>query len=65
MAMHILEEYMMELQKRKTGVLADTITSCYKELANKKNLIEAIKMDAKTLDLKYISVEGKEVPKDS
>lgn len=65
MAMHILEEYMVELQKRKTGVLADTITSCYKKLANKKNLIEAIEMDAKTLDLKYISVEGKEVPKDS
>jgi len=64
MAMHILEEYMVELQKRKTGVLADTITSCYKELASKKNLIEAIKMDAKTLDLKYILVEGKEVPKD-
>jgi len=64
MAMHILEEYMVELQKRKTGVLADTITSCYKELANKKNLIESVKIDAKTLDLKYIFVEGKEIPKD-
>lgn len=65
MAMHILEEYMVELQKRKTGVLADTITACYKELAYKKNLIDAIEMDAKTLDLRYISIEGREVPKDS
>ena len=65
MAMHILEEYMVELQNRKTGVLADTITSCYKELANKKNLIDAIEMDAKTLDLRYLTIEGKEIPKDS
>ena len=33
-ALHIAEEFTVELQKRKTGVLADTITACYKKLGN-------------------------------
>lgn len=28
-ALHIAEEFTVELQKRKTGVLADTITACF------------------------------------
>jgi DNA sulfur modification protein DndD len=65
MALNIIEKYMVELQKRKTDVLADTITDCYKKLANKKNLIEKIVMNSETLDIQYLSEEGKEVPKDS
>ncbi|SHO53390.1 DNA sulfur modification protein DndD [Anaerocolumna xylanovorans] len=65
MAMHILDKYMIALQTRKTDVLGQTITECYKKLANKKNLIDTIVMDPMTLDLKYLSSQGKEVPKSS
>ena len=65
MALNIIEKYMVELQKRKTGVLAATITSCYKQLANKKKLIKEIVMDPEALDLQYLAEDGKEVPKDS
>ena len=65
MALSIVEKYQIELQKRKTGLLADTITTCYKKLANKKNLIQRIEMDSETLNMIYISEDGNEVPKDS
>lgn len=65
MALNIIENYMVELQKRKTDILADTITDCYKKLANKKNLIQKIVMNSETLDIQYLSEGGKEVPKDS
>lgn len=65
MALNIIEKYQVELQKRKTDVLAETITNCYKKLANKKNFIQRIEMDAETLNMSYISKEGNEVPKDS
>lgn len=64
-ALHIAEEFTVELQKRKTGVLADTITACYKKLANKKNLIQKIVMDPRSLDIAYLDDLGKNVSKDS
>lgn len=65
MANAILEEYKVRLQKNKIKIVADTMTTCYKRLANKKNLIERINMDPVTLDLKYLNSEGKEVNKSS
>lgn len=65
MALNIIESYIVELQKRKTDVLAATITDCYKKLANKKNLIQKIIIDSGTLNLQYLSEDGKEVPKNS
>lgn len=65
MALKITEEYTIELQKRKTGVLGKTITKCYKKLANKKNLIHQIVMDPGTLDLFYLDDKGNEVSKES
>ena len=65
MALSILDRYQVELQKRKTDILAETITSCYKKLANKKNLINKIVMEADSLAIKYLSEEGKEVTQDS
>lgn len=65
MALGIIERYQVELQKRKTGVLAETITECYKKLANKKNLIDKVEMDSDTLNMKYISEDGNEIQKDS
>ena len=55
----------MRLQERKIGVLAQTMTGCYKKLANKKNLIDQIRMDAVTLDFEYLSSDGNVVPKES
>ena len=45
--------------------MAETITNCYKLLANKKNLIDSIKMDANTLELTYLNNEGVIVPRSS
>lgn len=64
-ALNIIEKYQVELQKRKTDILAETITECYKKLASKKNLIQKIVMNPETLDLKYLSEDDNEVPKDS
>lgn len=64
-SLDILEKYSVELQKNKTSVLAYTITDCYKQLSNKKTLIQKVDMDPETLDIKYISYDGKEVQKDS
>ena len=61
----ILDEYKVRLQERKIGILAQTMTSCYKKLANKKNLIDQIRMDAVTLDFEYLSADGNVVPKES
>jgi len=63
MAINVLDEFSKRVQRSKTGKLADTITECYKELANKKNLIDRIKMDPDTLDLTYINKAGDEVKK--
>lgn len=65
MANVILDEYKMRLQKNKISVVADTMTTCYKKLANKKNLIDQIYMDPVTLDLKYLNYDGIEIDKAS
>lgn len=65
MANTIIDEYKIRLQKSKISIVADTMTLCYKKLANKKNLIDRIEMDPVTLDLKYLNAEGDEVNKAS
>ena len=65
MAFKIAEAYTVELQKRKTDILGVTITQCYKQLANKKNLIERIVMDPSTLDIVYLDSKDNEVSKAS
>ena len=64
-ALRILEAYAVELQRRKTGTLGATITKCYKQLANKKNLIQEIVMNSETLDMQYLDENGNEVSKES
>ena len=39
------------------------MTECYKKLANKKNLVDCIKMDPETLDLQYLNADGEEIAK--
>ena len=65
MALNVISRYRVELQKRKTDVLASTITECYLKLANKKNLIQRIDMDPETLDWRCLLADGSEVPRDS
>ena len=65
MALQILDRYQVELQKRKADLLSNTITECYKKLANKKNLINRIEMDPESLNVKYVSGDGLEVGRDS
>ena len=65
MALNIIKRYRVELQKRKTDLLAATITECYLKLANKKNLIRKIEMDPETLDWCCLSADGNEIPRDS
>ncbi|MBQ3165689.1 MAG: DNA sulfur modification protein DndD [Lachnospiraceae bacterium] len=61
----IIEEYRIRLQKSKIQSVADTMTECYKKLANKKNLIERIEMDYISLDIKYLNKYNEEVSKTS
>lgn len=65
MAINIIDKYSTELQKRKTDRLGRTITECYKKLANKKNLIQEIKVDSESLNLTYVDKSGQEVSKTS
>lgn len=65
MANKILDEYKIRLQKNKISLVANTMTKCYKKLANKKNLIDKICMDPVTLDLYYIDYNGNEIDKSS
>ena len=65
MANAILEEYKVRLQRNKIGVVAETMTVCYKKLANKKDLIDRVEMDPVTLDLSYINANGETVNKAS
>ena len=61
----ILQDYRIRLQQQKIGVLAETMTRCYKKLANKKNLIERIEMNNETLDFSYLDYNGEVVPNSS
>lgn len=59
----VLELYKIRLQERKVEVLADTMTECYKKLANKKSLISKVQMNPETLDFNYYNEKGELVPK--
>lgn len=63
MAIRVLNEFSIRLQKKKIGLLGETITTCYKKLASKKNLIDKITMDPVTLELTYLDRAGVVVEK--
>ena len=63
LADRILSEFTVRLQSRKVDLLAETITACYKQLANKKNMISKVVMDPTTLELSYQDENGAEVVK--
>jgi DNA sulfur modification protein DndD len=61
----IIDKYRVGLQKKKVNEVAETMTKCYKQLANKKSLIDRIEMNHETLDLIYINKVGDEVSRNS
>jgi len=61
MAIKILDEYTIRLQKRKTEILANCITDCYKKLLTKKNLIDRVLMDPVSLDLSFYDKYGNQI----
>ena len=63
MAIEIINAYKIRLQQNKTEKLAQTMTDCYRMLANKKNLIYRVVMDPVSLDLHYLDSNLKEVEK--
>lgn len=65
LAVQIIDRYTAALQERKTGLLARTVTECYKQLANKANLIDRVEIDSDTLEISYYDENGKEVEKSS
>lgn len=65
MAIEIMKKYKIRLQQSKIEILAKTMTECYKQLANKKNLIVKIMINPKTLELHYLNSKLEEVEKKS
>lgn len=61
----IIKKYRTSLQKRKINQLTKTITSSFKQLADKQNLINEIVMDPETLEFSYLDFNGNIVPKGS
>lgn len=64
-ASEILEEYTKRLQMRKVSAVAQTMTECYKLLANKTTLIDRIEMEPVSLNLRYISPDNQEIDRAS
>ncbi len=63
MANKIIDRYRIALQQKKVSDVAATMTKCYKQLANKKTLIDRIDMDPVTLDMIYLNSVGAAVPR--
>ena len=65
LAVQIIDRYTTILQERKTGLLAQTVTECYKQLANKSNLIDRVEINSDTLEISYYDSNDREVEKTS
>lgn len=65
LAARTAQRYKIALQQEKIHDLAEVMTTCYKKLLGKKNLIDRIEMNPKTLDYYYIDKIGRIVSKKS
>ena len=65
MAKRILEMYKQKLQKRKIDVLSNVMTECFHRLVAKKDLINKILIDEKTIEFVYLDKLDKEIPRES
>lgn len=64
-ALSIIKEYKIRLQREKINIVSQTITNCYKKLSNKKSMIKKIYVDPVTLNLNYINYKNEQVFKSS
>lgn len=62
-ALALLSAYRLRLQEQKVVLLAQTMTDCYKKIANKKNLIDRVEIHIETLDFLYYDATGTKVDK--
>ena len=65
LAKSVAKKYQQKLQESKIERLANTITSCYKNILIKKNFIDKVEMDPITLDYKYLDCNGNEILKNT
>lgn len=65
MAKNILEIYKQKLQKRKIEVLSNVMTDCFHRLVAKKDLINRILIDEKSIEFIYLDKADKEIPRES
>ena len=65
LAQSVAKKYQQKLQESKIERLANTITSCYKNILIKKNFIDKVEMDPITLDYKYLDCNGNEILKNT
>jgi len=63
LAVQLVQSYRSRLQENKVSALAETVTACYKRIADKKNLIARILIDVVTLEFSYYDAAGKIVDK--
>lgn len=61
----VLGSYKIQLQKAKTKTLAKTMTSCFKQIATKKNLISEIQIVPESLDFIYLGSDRNPISKSS
>lgn len=60
-----LHTYKTRLQEKKINVLASTMTTCFKQISSKKNLISNIKIDPSSLEFSYSNNNGTSINKSS
>lgn len=65
MAKHILEVYKQKLQQRKIEVLSNVMTDCFHRLVAKRDLINRIVIDEKTIEFVYLDKTDKEIARES
>lgn len=63
LSMPVLDRFTKEMQQRKTEILGDCISECYRKLARKTSLVNRVLVDPDTLDLALFSDNGKKVPR--
>lgn len=64
MTIEMLTEFKNRLQQEKVKKLSSTVTNCFKTLVEKESLVGRIEIDPKSLDVKIIDTEEKELLKE-
>jgi len=63
--LRVFEEYKVRLLESKTQDLSETMTSCFRQISSKQNLIGKIQIDPETLDFIYLDSTGQQINRSS